>query len=609
MAKRDITYINKDFDGFKTDLLEYIQKYFPQTFGDFNETSAGMAFIELVAYVGDVLSFYLDRQFQELFLSSAIEYQNVVKLAEMLGYTPRGKVAAQAPVTLSIIAPSTIDFSADTTVPSSGDSLSAYVDSRVVPKVKSGTVFLASNNATTPFELIGDVDFNSPTNRSFVQLSNTEVGIFKSNNRVTSGLTKTFTYNVAIAQKFLEVSLPDSDVLEIISVLDSQGNEWQEVDYLARSNVFVGTPNPDVTTTASASFIMSLKPTPRRFIKRRTADGNIKLVFGSGTKTIEDTEFIPVPSDFVLPQTIRGSVSGSAPASLDPTDLLETKTLGVAPENTSLTITYRIGGGLNNNVASGLISKIFKRTATFTSSSQNVLANQNEVINSLTVINTEPASGGDGEETAEEVKHNAAAFFSAQNRIVTVEDYVIRAMAMPSDYGSIFRIQARRSPNNNTILQLLILSQDANGSLEVANSVLKSNLATYLESFRVANDIVEILNGTIINMGVEYRITVNPTFNRTIVLNNTLEAVKAHMALKNFNFQTNIITSDIQNVIHDVPGVRSVIDINLRNITDAGYSSIAFNVMQNTRKGEVVCPDDSIFEVKHLNLDISGVIL
>ena len=123
MAKRDITYINKDFDGFKTDLLEYIQKYFPQTFGDFNETSAGMAFIELVAYVGDVLSFYLDRQFQELFLSSAIEYQNVVKLAEMLGYTPRGKVAAQAPVTLSVIAPSTINFSADTTVPSSGDSL------------------------------------------------------------------------------------------------------------------------------------------------------------------------------------------------------------------------------------------------------------------------------------------------------------------------------------------------------------------------------------------------------------------------------------------------------------------------------------------------------
>ena len=236
MAKRDITYINKDFDGFRGDL----QKYFPSTFNDYNDTSAGTALLETVAYVGDVLSFYLDRQFQELFLGSAIEKTNVIKLAEMLGYFPRGKTAAIGSVTLSVIVPSTTNFSTDVTIPTSGESLSAYLDAKLSPKVKSGTIFLASNSSTTPFELLEDVDFASPTDRTLHQFSDTEIGIYKRNNKISSGLTKTFDYSVGIARKFLEVSLPDTDVLEIISVVDSAGSEWQEVDYLAQSNAFIG---------------------------------------------------------------------------------------------------------------------------------------------------------------------------------------------------------------------------------------------------------------------------------------------------------------------------------------------------------------------------------
>ncbi len=609
MPKREITYINKDFDGFKAELQQYLQRYFPQTFGDFNETSAGTAFIELTAYVGDVLSFYLDRQFQELFLGTAIEYENVMKLAEMLGYFPRGKVAAVAPTTLSVVVPSTIDFSTDSSIPSQGNQLLDYVDYRLLPKIKAGTIFLASNKATTPFELTSDVDFSVSADRSFIQVSNTEVGIFKANNNVTSGLTKIFTYSVAIPQKFLEIKLPDRDILEIVSVIDSSGNEWHEVDYLARSNTFTGTPNPDLSTSADTNFTIALTPVPRRFIKRRTNNGDIKLVFGSGTKTVEDTEFIPIPSDFVLPQTVRGSISGEAPASLDPTDLLETKTLGVAPENTTLTISYRIGGGLNNNVSTGLISKIFKRTTTFPSSLQSLQSSQNSVADSLTVINTEPASGGDNEETLDEIKHNAASFFAAQNRIVTVEDYIVRALTMPASYGSIFRILANKSTNNNTIVQLLVLSRSSDGTLALANSALKNNLVTYLNSFRIANDIVEVLDGTIINIGVDFRITVKQNFNRTIVLSECLLAVQAFMNIKNYTFQTNIVTSDIQNAVHDVEGVKSVIEVVVRNITGPTYSQTAFNITQNTRKGEIICPADSVFEVKYSKLDITGVIL
>jgi len=609
MAKRDITYINKDFDGFRAELQEYLQKYFPSTFNDYNDTSAGTALLETVAYVGDVLSFYLDRQFQELFLGSAIEKTNVIKLAEMLGYFPRGKTAAIGSVTLNVVVPSTINFSTDATIPTSGESLSAYLDARLSPKVKSGTIFLASNSATTPFELLEDVDFNSSTSRVLQQISDTEIGIYKSINKVSSGLTKTFDYNVGLAQKFLEVSLPDTDVLEIISVIDSTGSEWQQVDYLAQSNAFIGKPNLDASTSADTGFIMRMKPVPKRFIKRRTKDNFVKLVFGSGTKTLEDTEFIPAPEDFVLPQTVRGSLSGEVPSSLDPADLLETKTLGVAPEAVTLKITYRIGGGLGSNVASGSINKLFKKFINFPSSQSDILATQDIIVDSLGVVNSEPTTGGDNAETLDEMRHNASAFFAAQNRIVTKEDYAIRVLTMPPEYGSIFRIQAQRSPYNNTVLQLMVLSRNDSGQLTQANTALKNNLITYLDSFRIANDIIEVVDGTILNMGVHFVITTHVGFNRTIVLGNALIAVKNLMNIKNFNFQTNIILSEVQNAVHDVLGVRSVVEVIVKNITGSGYSPVAFDIVQNTRKGEIVCPDDSVFEVKNPDLDISGVIM
>ena len=608
MAKREVRYINKDFDSFNDELKKYLVRYFPDTFSDFNEAAAGTAFIELTAYVGDVLSFYMDRQFNELYLNRAIERKNIISLAETLGYMPRGKAGAVAPADLTIKLPTTVDLSTQPVESTTGNSLSAYIDTRLLPKVKAGSIFLASDSSSTPFEVADDVDFQLEDNRTLVRYNNNEIGIVKTQNRLVAGMTKTFQQNVGTATRFREIILPDSDVLEILSVRDSDDNEWYEVDYLARSNTFVGKENVDPSSSADTNFTMTLKPIPRRFIKRRTENGRIKLVFGAGTKTIEDEEFIPSPEDFILPNTVRGSVSGTTPAALDPTDLLETKTLGVAPENTTITIAYRIGGGLRTNVATGTITQVFKKTLTFPSNDTALRFEQDVAAQSLMCVNTEPASGGEDEETLDQLRHNASAFFATQGRVVTMEDYSVRALTMPANFGAVYRARARRNPYNNTSMQLFVLSRNQDGELVNANNVLKSNIALYLDKFRLANESLEILDGQIINVAIDFIITTNSGHNRTAVLASCLDACKLIMHRKNFTFGTNLIYSDLQNAIHDNPGVRSVVDVKIYTITNTGYSPVAFNVAQNTANGEIQCPEDSIFEVKFPNLDITGVV-
>ena len=608
MAKRDIKYINKDFDSFNQELKLYLKKYFPDSFNDFNNASVGTAFVELMAYVGDVLSFYLDRQFNELFLSQASETDNVVKLAESLGYVPRGKSAAIANVNLSIDLPTITNLSTFPTAGLTGDlSLTSVVNTKLIPKVLAGTSFVASNQASTPFELTEDVDFGATAGLSLTRLSDNSVQFVKTGCRVIAGLTKEFQVGVADPEKFLTIELPDSDVLEIISVLDRDGNEYTEVDYLARSNVFKGKENIDASTSADVGFVLETTSVPRRFIKRRTTNNRVTLTFGAGTnQDLEDRTFIPAPEDFVLPATVRGSVSGATPASIDPTDLLETKTLGVAPSNTVLTISYRIGGGITTNVATGLISQVFGRRFSFKTQEEGITIQQDSIAQSLRVTNPEPATGGESEETIDEIRHNAGAYYASQGRVVTAEDYAVRLLTMPEHYGRLFRVSARRNIQNSTSMQLYVLSRDIEGKLTRSNQLLKQNAAVYLDQFRLASEAVEILDGDIINVGVDFTITTEPGFNRSAVLAKCLQQVQQLFLIEKFNFGRNIILSEIENAVHDNEGVRSVVDVKVFNITDASHSPIAFNVSSNTHHGEIHCPQDSIFELKFPELDISG---
>ena len=610
--KRDIKYINRDFSDFRSRLIEYTKSYFPDTYNDFSQSSPGMLFIEQAAYVGDVLSFYLDNQFQENFIQYSQQSNNIFDLAYMFGYKP--KISTASHTTLEIYQQLPAKTISGSIIPDYDYSLSVMENSTISDQ--SGISFIIQDKLD--FSISSSQD---PTEISVYQISGNDPQYFllkKSRNAISSNIvTQIFNFNDGIP--FDTININSSNFIKILDITDSDGNKWYEVDHLGQEMVYDSIKNsnindPNNSINDNTPYLLKLKKVQRRFTTRITSFNNIQIQFGAGTTADNDEEITPNPNNVGLGLPFE---KDKLTVAYSPVNFLYTGTYGIAPSNTTLTVRYLTGGGVQSNVAANTLNDISSAVIKFNNINLNpTLANY--IFNTISVNNSTAASGGKGGDTIEEIRQNTLSLVASQQRSVTSDDYLIRALSMPSDYGSIFKAyieQPKLTDNQvSTIetLNLYCLSQNSIGQLDYASTTLKNNLRTYLSQYRMIGDNIEIRDAFIINIGVDFEIIVLPEYNNNEVLIACITALQNHFNINNWQINQPIMLRDMYILLDKIKGVQTVKNINISNKagTTQGYSEYAYDVTGATQN-QIIYPslDPSIFEVRYPNLDIKGKVV
>ena len=655
---RDIKYLNKDFSGFRENLIQYAKTYFPQTYSDFNEASPGMMFIEMASYLGDVLSYYTDDTLKESLMLYSEDKQNVVALAEYLGYKPK------------VTSPSIVRLAVYQTVPSTGTGNEVRADLDYCLRIKEGMVVVSSNSGTR-FRSTELLDFSVEDER--------EISIYESNEgtpttyllkkyvNAMSAELKTITYNFGNSpQQFSKIQLGDSNVIDIYDVRDSNGNKWYQVPYLAQEMVYVDYANSEQTDKDLAQFkesvpnVLKVLKTSRRFTTKVNDDNTTTLVFGAGNSSKGDETLIPNFKNVGL--GLNSSIDKMG-ASFDPSNFLKTKSYGQAPTG-EFTISYLVGGGVKSNVGVGELNNLetiaFDDDISSFQEAKKALYRVSK--NSVAVDNEETGTGGKGADTIEEIRENALANFGSQNRAVTRKDYQVRALSLPAKYGGIAKAYCapdgeldNNSPasilanqtslneftglvqklgdtkrteqeikdevtrflggkksnasekNNPFAINLYILGYDSEKTLSTLNQAVKENLKTYISEYRMLTDGVNLIDGFIINIGVDFEIRVYGGYNKREVLVKVQQELTNYFNIDNWTFNMTINISEIELLIAGVEGVQSVPKCEIVNKCLGSYSSHSYNISDAT-KGKMVYPslDPSIFEVKFPNKDLKG---
>ena len=447
--------------------------------------------------------------------------------------------------------------------------------------------------------------------------ANVRIGALSSGNPVNFVLTKNgiassskiTTEAITIEDKlipFRMVTLAQENVTEIISVTDTFGDSYYEVDTLSQDTVFKTFENNSYDAT-DVPFRMELLHAPKRFVKIRSANtGKTSLRFGSGNESAFDEDVIPDPSEHAI--RLFGDRSSLSTVAIDPNSFLTTQTLGISPQNTTLSITYRYGGGLSHNVSAGSIASVKVLLTSFNSSL--AASTEASVRASTAVINLRRASGGEDEPTLEELRNVAIFNRNSQNRIVTREDLIARVYSMPSNFGRVFRVAVADNPRNPRGAQLHIISRTNNGNLVTSTDTLKQNLAKYLNKFRLVSDAIDILDAIVVNIGINYSVTVEKGYRSPVVLGAISSKLASYFNIRSFQINKPIIVGEIENLILNIPGVVSLISINIVNKTNVQdnkiYGTYNFDIKQNLDRGMLFPPIGGIFEVKYPNEDITG---
>ena len=598
---RDIKYLNKDFGDFKVSLTDYARTYYPNTITDFSPASPGMLFLEMSAYVGDVLSFYLDNQIQETFAQYARQESNLYSLAYMLGYKPKVTGAATATVDFYQKVPAT-----------AGEPDYSYALSI------AANTSLSANAAT--FLLKDTVDFSvntpsDPTNVSVLTLIGSTPAYFllKKSRTVTSATIVTKTFSFTTPQRFQTIEINDSNIIQILDITDSEGNKWYEVPYLAQEMYMEGIANT-AGDSGEVPYLLQLKKIPRRFVSRFLSPSTLQIQFGAGTTTANvEEQIIPNPTN--IGSSLTGNTEEFQYVAFDPANFLFTSTYGIAPSNTTLTIRYLIGGGIAANVPANSINSIVDLSnVTFVGTALDSVIRK-DVLGSLAITNTTSATGGSDGDTLDEIRFNSLGVFGAQLRTVTQADYIVRALSLPSQYGSIAKVYAEPEKLENLLpgeslsaTNLYVLAYDSSKKLKYASTTLKDNLKTYLSQYRMVNDSIKIKDGYIINISVDFDIVVLPNSNSNDVLFRCITALKDYFNIENWQMNEPILLKDIAVLLDKIDGVQIVKDVRVTNLVGGDrYSSWAYDIPGATT-GNVVYPsvDPMVFEVKYPDSDIRG---
>ena len=609
---RDIKYFNRDFQGLKNLLIDYTKTYFPNTYNDFSPSSPGTMFMEMAAYVGDVMSFYLDNQIQETFVQYARQTENIYNLAYMLGYRP--KVTKASTVDISVYQQLPSKLSGSVYVPDFDYAL-LWAENTQLKSANGSNYFLIQDNIN--FSVSSSLD---PTEVTVYQISagNPQYFLAKKTRQAISAQIQTQTFSFGAPAAFNTITLEDTDIIQILDVTDSDGNVWYEVPYLGQEMVFDSIKNtnpndPNNSQNTDAGYLLQLKKVARRFVSRFKSTGNLELQFGSGVTADIDEVITPNADNVGLGLPYEQIKLTTA---FDPTNFLQTDTYGIAPSNTTLTVRYLTGGGVSSNVDSNTLTSVVNTSnVKFLNSNLNSTTS-NYIFSTIAVNNTAAASGGSDGDTLEEIRQNSLMQFQTQMRSVTKDDYLIRALSMPSNYGSITKgyIEPVKIENVSTgeipaTLDLYVLGYDNNKKLTNVSSTIKQNLSTYLSQYRVIGDSINIKDAFIVNIGVNFDIITLPNYNNNEILYNCINALKEFFATENWQINEPIILRDIYTTLDAIKGIQTVKNIEIINKSgiSSGYSQFAYDVTGATQNG-VVYPslDPCIFEVKYPDLDING---
>jgi hypothetical protein len=610
--KKDIKYLNRDFNSFRASLIDYTKTYFPTTYNDFSPASPGMMVMEMSAYVGDVLSFYLDNQVQETYLQYARQSNNIFELAYMFNYIPKVTGAASTSLSVYQLVPSKL--SGSTYLP----------DFDYALKINRNASVTSTLVGSSPFITQDDVDFTissstDPTEITVYQISagNPTFYLLKKEVKTISATINTTTFSFGSPVKFSTVNINKSKIIDVLDIVDSEGNEWYQVDHLAQDVVYDSLKNTNPNdpnnyqNVGDAPYLLKLKKVQRRFTTRFIDSGSLQLQFGAGTTNDVDENIIPNPDNVGLGLPFGQSKLTTA---YSPTNFIFTNTYGIAPSNTVLTVRYLTGGGAVANIPSNTLTQISGDIKFLKNNLNSTTANT--IYSSLSVNNLEATDGGTDGDTLEEIRQNTLSNYSTQLRTVTQDDYLIRAMSMPSKFGVITKayIEPTKISNLNigetpSLLDLYILTYNINKNLNNASATLKQNLSTYLSQYRMIGDSIRIKDAFIINIGVNFDIIVLPDYNNNDVINNCIVSLQDYFNIDKWQINQPIILKDIYILLDKIEGVQTVKSVDIINKAgiSLGYSQYGYDISGATYNN-VVYPslDPSIFEVRYLNQDING---
>lgn len=659
-SNRNINYVGKDFATLKENLIEYTKTYFPNTYSDFNEASPGMVFIEQAAAIGDVLAFYQDTQLKESMLVHASERKNVVALAQTMGYKP--KISTPAVTTLTVYQQ----------VPAVGSGSSNIPDESYCLRIKEGMEISSNTDSNIIFRTTDVVDFSLKTDREVdVQERNTITGeptfyLLTKKVKAISATEKEQSFAFTSYQEYPKVTITDDNIIAISSATSDNGNvKWYEVPYLAQESIFIERANTESnggelsSSSSVVPYILEIQKIPYRFSVKVNSDNTLDLQFGSGDNDMPDEIILPNTKNVGL--GLANSVN-RLNQGIDPSNFLKTNTFGVVPTNTTLTVKYLVGGGVSSNINSNELNRI-----TRIEYEEDLVSVENPTLysfmkESIAVNNDEPAVGGRGAESIEEIRQNALAMFGSQNRAVTKEDYVVRALSLPERYGSVAKVYVspdgeidNNSPssilaspkniaefvgvvesmkdkstseiqkelvkylsqkktaiaevNNPFAINMYVLGYDGNKNLTQLNQAVKQNLKTYLGEYRMLTDAVNIIDGFIVNIGLDFEVICYSNYNKREVVANCLTELQSYFEIDKWTFNKPINISEIELILANVEGVMSVPSVRVYNLCggDGNYSPNKYNIDEAT-KGKIVYPslDPCVFEVKYLNKDIKG---
>tara|TARA_B100000900_G_scaffold205780_1_gene174416 strand:+ start:869 stop:2809 length:1941 start_codon:yes stop_codon:yes gene_type:complete len=634
LVQKDVSLIGRDFGEFRKNLVEFSKNYFPNTFNDFNESSPGMMFMEMASYVGDVLSFYTDTQLRESLLSTAEENVNLFNIVNSLGYKPKNIIPASVTMDVFQLVPAT----------GVGDDVKPDFDYAMV--LSEGMIVGSTDFSDVEFTTISSIDFSfsssfSPTEVSVYQIDeSTNLPVYyllKKQVKATSGKEEVKTFEFGSPKIYDKIKIEAENLIRVKSIKDSDGDTWTRVPYLAQDTVFEQIDNNEDNSTylhqysGDTPYLLELNRVPKRYVTKFEDDGVLQICFGAGISSNADEEIIPNPDNVGSGlYTEHQNLS----TSLDPSNFLYTKTYGVAPQNTTLTVTYLVGNGIKDNVPANDLVDVISSNTEF---KNEINLNKNVVSfcrQSLACSNPTAAIGGKTTESQEEIRQNAMAFFAAQNRTVTREDYVMRCYALPPQFGSVakaylvqdYQLEQSKQDGqyinteipNPLALNLYTCGYDNQKNLTHLNDATKYNLKNYISYHRILTDAVNIKNAHIVNIGCTFEIIVMPEFNSNEVLLRVIDRLKEYFDIDNWRINEPINLSKIYVEIDKVDGVQTVVrpdkqgrgGLQIVNKFNGNYSSNKYSILNATKGGIIYPPKDpSIFEVKFPNQDIRGQVV
>src|SRR5574344_61464 len=610
--KRSIHYTGRDFNSLKDQLVEFAKNYFPDTYTDFTSTSPGMMFIEMAAYVGDILSFYQDTQLQETFLQYAKNPVNLYTLAYMMGYKP--KITTVSSVDLTVSQTVVASGSGDNIVPNWNKTYRLNENSQIISSTSGSVSFLTKDpvdfgysSSLDPTDIsIGDVDADgNPT--SFLLTKKV---------KAYSGEIKFVDFSFTTYQKYQTVEISDSNIVGVLDAHEiedsSESGSWYEVPFLGQDTVFTDQTNTN-TEANGAQFVLQLKKVPKRFVTRLTSTNTLQIQFGAGMyaddATIIDnvSNYLPNPTTLVEDQNLSRDRFDVA---YDPSNFIFSKSYGLAPVNKTIRFRYIVGGGVESNVEAYSLTN---------AGALNLTSKDGSTPDSTTLAfyNEEAASGGRNGDDLEEIRQNALRTFAEQKRMVTLNDFNVRALALPPRYGAVAKAYATKDLVASSILDkdslaicLYVLGFDLNGKLVTSSTTVKENLKTYLSEYLMLTDALDIKDAYVINIGVKYDIILRSGYTSSDVLLRCNKVLQNYLRTEARSINETLNISDMYSLLDQVVGVQTVKDIKIENKYGEDYSEYSYDIQAAT-KNNIVYPsyDISIFEVKFPEKDIEGRVI